>query len=837
MFKKRKNKEIENIKRYKVKYNRGLTTYQANKRESEGYLNVNNVETSRTYQEIIIKNLFSFFNILLVIIGVILIAFGLWSSCVFLLILLMNIIIGLAQDIRSKRIVDKLSLLNEEEITVIREGKERKIPSSKLVLDDVYIIKKGMQIPCDSKILYGDCLINEALVTGESIPLKKDEGDIVLSGTYATNGRAYAQVEQVGDKNYVTQLQKKSKLKKTPKSKMYVTLNKLFKVISFFVILLGLFEIVLISTVTYSDITQGTSIYEWLKEDVVRQVSGALISMIPSGMYLLTSVSLAAGVIALFNQKIVVQDMYSIETIARVDTLCIDKTGTITDGTMSVFNYEIIDKNINENLFKALIGSYNGAIKEDNYTAKALIEKFGEQILFDVDETIPFNSVFKYGAVSFKQYGTIVVGAYGFVPLKNNALKKKIDDYSKLSYRSLVVAISDNKIVNGVLPNDLKPLGIVVLQDRIRNNAKEIISWFQDNDVNVKVVSGDNELTVSEIAKAVNIKNGEKYICLAGKSDEEVEKAALEYNVFGRVSPEQKEIIVNALKKEKRTVAMFGDGMNDLLGLKSANVSISINSAVKAAKDISSFVLMDNDFAKLTNAVAQGRRVINDLERTCSLFLTKTLFSIILNIFFLILGSIMFCFYNETVLWPFYPNTFYAWEIAAIGLSSFFLALEPNKERIKGSFTKNILKKSFPTGAILSAVIMGYYLFSKFTNFSNNPDIDRTISTYVISLASIVILFEVCFPFNLYRGIVFIGSILIVTLMFIFSIYTIPALNILELYPNDAPRYLDLKYNIAIIILILISITLLLLNFFIKKYMEKHRKGNKYESNRNTNSN
>ncbi len=817
----RRKKEITVPKRYKPKFNRGLTLYQANKRESEGYINKKSVKTSKSYKEIFRDNLVSFFNILLFVIGAILIAFGLWSSCVFLVILLANITIGLIQDIRSKKIIDKLSLLNKETISVVRDGKEIKIDPEELVLDDIVILKKENQIPCDSIVVYGECHVNESLVTGESIPLKKIEGSYLLSGTYVTNGRVYAQVDKVGKDNYIEQLQAKSKDKKAPKSKMYNTLNKLFKVIASFVIVLGFSEILQTVLLTYQE---ELGIYEWLRDDVLRQVSGALISMIPSGMYLLTSVSLAAGVIALFKQKVAVQDMYSIETIARIDTLCIDKTGTITDGTMSVFNYEILAKDVNNARFEAIISSFNNAVNDENFTALALKEKFGSSPVFESLETQPFNSVFKYSVAQLKDVGTIVIGAYEFLPLNDKNKQDKIfKDYSKKGFRTLAVAFSKKPFKNGKIPNDIQLLGIIVIQDHIRDNAKEIIKWFQDNNVDIKVISGDNELTVGEISRAVEINNSSTPISLEGKSEEEIKELVKTHNVFGRVSPEQKEMIVNALKEKGHVVGMFGDGINDLLGLRSANVSISINNAAKAAKDMSSLILVDNDFKQLTYAVGQGRRVINNLQRTCSLFLTKTFFSIILNIFFLIFGTSMFFGSGQTnlQLWPFFPNTFYAWEMITIGICSFLLALEPNGEKIKGSFITNIIKKALPNGVIVSLVVMGYYLFANFSGFCLDSDINRTIITYVISFASIFILFQVCYSFNLYRLIVFMSSIVLITLMFIFSIYAVGGLNILELVPADAPRFLEAKYNIAIVILIAISSVLMVGVFFFNRYRHK----------------
>ncbi len=820
MGRRKKKSQKKEIPRFDVKHDVGLTNFQCTKRELDGLVNHTEVSTSRTYKEILKKNLVTFFNILLLSIAIILICFGLWSSCAFIVILILNIGISLGNDIKAKIILDKISLMQEkDDVVVIRDGRELKVNSNELVLDDVYIVSKDIQIPCDSIVIHGECMINEALVTGESVPIKKVKGDKILSGSYCVNGVAHAKIDAIGKDNYIQQLQARAKQKKTPHSHVYRSLDKVFKLIATFVIVLGILEIILQSAISYQSKDASITIYEWLQTSVIGQVAGAIISMIPSGMYLLTSVALATGVITLFNQKVAVQDMYSIETAARVDVLCIDKTGTITDGQMEVSEVINYSKEANENLFRILISSYNVTSKEDNFTAKALRDKFGNELYYTEQETIQYNSINKYGAASFNMVGTICVGAFGFVPLSSGQTKVKrdVNKYSELGYRVLVVARSTSYIKNGDLPNDLFPIGLIILHDHIRENAKEIISWFQDNDVTVKVISGDNELTVKEISKIVGIKNAEKYVSLAGKTDKEVKKLAKQYNVFGRVSPEQKQIIVQALQEKKHKVAMFGDGINDLLGLKSANVSISINSATKAAKDISSMLIMDDDFARLTDIVDQGRRIINNLQRSCTLFLIKAIFAITLNIFFLMFGTIMWFALKTQATWPFTTNTFYAWEFVTIGIAGLLLTFEKNRERIKGSFTKNIFKKATLHAVILSLVVMGYYIFTTISGFSNNiAEIDKTIITYVISFASVIFLFIVCYPYSIYRIFVCVLSVLLVFFPFVFCIYSTPELNLLGLYPTEAPRYLELKEYSAILILISIVIILYVVYFSVQ---------------------
>lgn len=823
----------KNITRYKADYDIGLSHKQVDKRLADGLINKSKNKSSNTYWHIIAKNLFTFFNILLVIIGVILLSFQLYSSCVFLIILLLNLGIGLVQDIRSKRLLDKLSLLNKEKTLVVRDGIETEIWPDELVLDDIVILRDGDQIPCDSIVVFGNCSVNEALVTGESLPLNKKKGDKILSGTYISHGRIFARINAIGDDNYIETLQQKSKDYKAPKSQMFVQLNTMFKAIAIIVVIFGVVDIIQFSTINFA----GREPTYTELQTMVLSLSGALISMIPSGMYLLTSTSLAAGAISLANKKVLCQDVYSIETLARIDTLCIDKTGTITDGTMSVYTYEVINTEFMKGpLFETIMKSYNWAINENNFTGVALKEKFGIKNVFDSTEVIPFNSVNKYSATSLEKIGTICVGAYGYVPLiDNEIIKDKVEEYSKMGYRVLVVGHSKEGIKNQKLPAKMACLGLIVIQDHIRKNAKEILGWFGNNDVDIKVISGDNPLTVSEVAKVVGLKNADKYISLENVPIKKIPDLVDKYNVFGRVSPEQKEAIVLALKEKKHVVGMFGDGINDVLSLKQANVSITVNSASNACKDICNLMLIDDDFGKLPEIVAQGRRVINNLQRTCSLFLTKTIFSILLNLFFIIFGTITYANNPgagaESFLWPFSPNNFYAWELFTIGLAAFFLALEPNNERIKGNFLKNILKEAGPNGAIISIIIMCFYLFVYFFGEKTGLFINSesrylsTICVYFMSIASVFVLFQIAFKFNIYRSIVFGGAVLFSIGLFVWSIFSeTEATNWLKLFGTTAPRTLDTAGIVTVVVMVSICLIVMGTIFFFNYKNKKDKK-------------
>ena len=820
-MKKKFQQKKENVRRVLTKYDKGLTNYQVNLRKSQGLSNNTQIKVNRTYLDIFLKNFVTFFNILLIAIGVILIAAGKWDSCVFLVILIANISIGLFQDIRAKRMVDKLSLTTKSKVKVVREGRIKFIDSEDIVLDDVLIIGNDEIIPCDGRVLTGTASLNESLLTGESLPVKKIVGDVVYSGTYVTNGDIRIRVEKVGSENYIQQLQAKSKVVKRQKSLIYKQLNYLFKIISIIVIVVGIFMLV-----EYGYIKDAFSSWNSFVENVAI-MAGSLVSMIPSGMYLLASTSLTVGALALMKRKVLVRDLYSVETLARVDTLCIDKTGTITDGTMSVYEIEFLKKNkFNKDKFDIVMGSFLNATKDTNFTSQALVDYFGNKGVYKPKQVIPFDSSLKYSAATLEEVGTIVLGAYGFFNIiEDNEVKNKIDAYNKQGFRTLLVGFSEKAIINDKIPTKIIPIAVIVIQDHIRDNAKDTIKWFVENDVNIKVISGDNPVTVSKIAGVVGIPNADKYISLENKTFDEIRELVDEYNVFGRVTPEQKEFIVKALREKKHTTAMFGDGVNDILAMKASDVSISVTAGSRAARDIANLVLLNNEFGSLPDIVGQGRRVINNLQRTCSLFLTKTIFSISLNVFFLLFGIFSRNSMAGPILWPFSTNHFYVWELITIGTSSFFLALEPNNERLKGHFLMNIFKKALPSGIIMGCGIVFMFLYSFFTKDLNGNNFNDLVevSVYYISIASMFVLIQTCYKFNKYRLLVLVYAAVMIALMFLMSIYS--DFNLLKLQ-----RVIhDLNFVTLLIVVLIVSLILIGINFVIfnrkalfKKLYEKH---------------
>ena len=796
--------EKKEIIRYNPDFLHGLTSEEVNERKKNGLINKKEIKISTSFFKLILKNIFTFFNITLIIIGGILIFFGQYTSCVFLVILILNTGIGLFQDIRAKIASSQLSLVEASKVKVIRDDKEVEINSDSIVLDDIIKLSKDEKVPCDSIVIQGEASFNESLLTGESLPLKRKENDEIYAGSYVFNGTCYAKVDKIGDDNYINKLQLKSKEFKQTRSRMFVQLNKLFKTIGIIVVVLGILEIFEFGiSALFNDSIDFQGVYNWLQGDVIRQLSGSLVSMIPSGMYLLTSTALAVGVFNLANEKVLVKDMYSQETLARVDTLCIDKTGTITDGNMSVFDYELIAKDLKKDRFEAYVSSFTKVLGEDNITSKILSKYFIKKEIFDYTEVIHFNSDNKYSAMSFKDGGTLVIGAYNYFDITNDdEVKEKIEESSSNGFRVLLVGFSKESIKKDKLPKKIDAIAIIRLQDHIRDDIKTCINWFNNNDVNIKVISGDNPLTVSKIAEASGILNASNYISLDSLSDEKVKEAALKYNVFGRVSPYQKELIVKTLKENNHTVAMVGDGINDILSLKSADVSIALESGSKATKDIASLVLIDNNFNKLPKVIYEGRRVINNLSRTCMLFLTKTAFSIFMNIFFIIYGMITTFGTKDAILWPFSPNNFYCWELFTIGISSFFLTLENNTTRIKGDFLKNAFKQAIPFGITIAIPIALIYLLFLLNGFGFNKVQILNICTLFISIASFFPLLYSCLPFNFYRGAVFAGGILLSCLLYGWSMVGTNWM-LINGVDSIAPRILTTREIIATLIMLL----------------------------------
>ena len=751
-------KNEERIERILPPLSKGLSKEQVEERKKLGLVNKTKVVVGKTYFEIILTDVFSLFNILLFVVAGLMIAAQYWIGLTFLVVLIPNIGLSLYEDIKARRLMSKLRVLNQPKHVVIRNSEQISIQAKDIVLDELICLESGNQISVDGALLDGSLIVNESALTGESRNIVKNPGDYLYSGSFVVSGTGAMRAEKIGEESYIETIQSKAKKFKRSPSEILKTLTWLFRIIASVVVTLAI-ATGIIYFLKGGFTENGAFNYEEFK-DSIKGISGSMISMIPAGLYLLASVALAVAVLKLSKKGARVQDFYSVEMLARTTVLCVDKTGTITDGNMEVKKVLIIgpDKYTTEDIAQ-IMSNLLHATKDNNFTAQALKKYFNYESTKGVLEALPFNSENKYSAASFKGGETYVLGAQEFLNIPNlNSLVLRSEEYTNNGDRVLVLAKSSKPIKDGKIQNEVNPIALIVLQDHIRENAIETFKWFKDNGVKIKVISGDDPKTVSHIASEVGIEGAERYISLAGLSDEEIIKIAPLYDIFGRVNPDQKEVIVQALKNEGEKVAMTGDGVNDILALKRADCSIAMNNGSEAAKNVSHIVLTNSDFNSLPSVVAEGRRVINNLQRTSSLFLIKTMFSVTSTLVFLILMATL------GIKYPFEATHFQLWSLVNIGLSSFFLALEPNQEPLKGSFIGSILRKALPGFAtIIVSVTMIYILYIFQDNtilYTGVYDLQTasTMSVIVFTVLGLVILLKICLPFNKYRAIVFAGA-------------------------------------------------------------------------------
>ncbi len=737
---KESKKSRETAERYMVDANKGLSDEQVRERTENGLVNNVDATGGKTVWQITRRNLFSFFNILLYIIAIAMIVVKNFGGLFFVVILVANSGIGLFQDFRAQKQLKKLQIVAASRSTVIREGEKTEILVSALVLDDIVVLKQGNQIPADSVVVEGTLAVNESLLTGESTTIKKQVGARLLGGSYVTSGTAKAQVDRVGDDTYINKLQEKAKIFKRPKSRLLSVIDGLFRLIGIVVIVLGIIMIIM-GIINKEDPIK-----------LVTRISGSLVSMIPSGMYLLTSMTIAVSIINLAKRNTLAQESYAIEMLARTDVLCIDKTGTITDGSMKLKDVVPI-KNFDVSQLSYVMGSFLRVTKDVSPTTNALKNAYPENNLYLSDNFVPFSSERKNSAVTFEGIGTYILGAANFVldAKAYEEIRALEEDYMSRGLRVLLLAHTDKPIKDDVIPKKAKPLVLFIIQDRVRPYVGDTFDWFRENGVEIKVISGDHPTTVAEICNQVGVEGADRSISLAGLSDAEVAEAALANAVFGRVSPEQKEIIVKTLQSDGKTVAMVGDGVNDILALKNAECSIAMGNGAEATQAVSHIVLVDNDFNSLPEIVKEGRRVINNLQRTWSLFLVKTIFAIILTIVFLISNK----------SYPFVTQNMYIWETATIGISAFFLSMQPNYHKVEGSFNSNVTKRSLP--AAITMVLLVLSIFVMFNFEADYPgstkiaseEVAITMATITMSVFSFIILFRISWPFNRYRIILF----------------------------------------------------------------------------------
>lgn len=716
----------ENIKRYDTDIENGLPDAVVDKRILDNLVNTTKTGSTKSKKMIIFSNIFTFFNMLTISIAIWLITVQAFTDLVFLIIVLMNSIIGIIQEIKAKNAIDRLSLLSAPSAVVIRAGVQKEINISDVVLDDLLVLNSGNQICADCILVSGTVEVNESLLTGESNAIIKNPGDLLFSGSYVVSGRCRARVDKVGSDKYIEKLSNQAKQYLPPNSEL---LKALKRIIIFMAVLIIPIGIALFCLQTFSSGIDYVT--------AVRKTAGAMVGMIPSGLWLLTSVALYVGVLKLSQKNVLVQELYCIEMLARINVLCLDKTGTITDGTMSVKN--TIDYNTLYGLStKNIVSAMLNALNESNLTSVALEEKFGLNKRIKHLATIPFSSQRKFNAVTFDKMGTFALGAPEFVLKKHfEQIRKEVEKNAGLGYRVLCLAHFNGTISDNKLP-DTEPeiISLILIEDNIRPDAINTINYFKQSGVSVRVISGDNPLTVAKISERAGIDNATDYISLDGLSDAEVERAALKYTVFGRVSPSQKKLLVTTLKAAGKKVAMTGDGVNDILALREADCSIAIASGSEAARNVSHLVLLDSNFDSMPKVVSEGRRVINNVTGVASLFLTKTIFSLLLAIQAM----------NSGGAYPISTNQLIIIDLFAIGIPSFFLVMEPNNKEVEGNFLLNIIKGALP-GA-LTILIISLTIFGLSDSLNLDTISIQTIICIAATHTCLMVLFKVCKPLN-----------------------------------------------------------------------------------------
>lgn len=728
----------------------GLTSAQVDAHIKAKQTNKVKKVVGKSYLQIFVTNICTFFNLLGFIIFLLMALCGSWSNMMFVVVILANTVVGIFQEIRSKIAVEKLSIVSEPTVDALRDGQKQNIKTQQIVLDDILMYSAGKQICTDAIVLDGEVEVNESMLTGESEPIKKKAGDTLYSGSFVVSGNCTCQVTAVGKDNYIEQLSAKVKLAKTPDSRIFKGIMSIIKIIAIIIFPLGIatfFTSAEIATLVGVDNVvgqyfQGVAEIKKTVNDAIVSAAGSMIGMVPSGMVLLTSMTLAVGALKLAHKKVLVRELLCIEMLARVDTLCLDKTGTITDGSMTV--EQLVPVGTDEQTLKQMLATLVGGTQDNNATAVAVSNYLKDVAPLTTNAVLPFSSARKFSAVT-TQSGTIAMGAAEFMFKRegNEQFFQQIETYLAKGLRVLAVGKSGNPIQDNNVTN-LVPCGIVLLQDTIRADAPQIIKWFVENDVQVKVISGDNPLAVSVIAQKVGVAGAEKYISLEGLTDEQVWDVANDYTVFGRVTPEQKAILVKAMKAQGHTVAMTGDGVNDILAMRESDCAISVGCGTDAAKTASNLVLMDNKFSSLPNVVAEGRQVVNNVQNSSSLFLMKTCMTVCTTILLLFLP------YS----YPFAPQNLYAVEFFVNGVPAFLLALKPNHDRIKGSFVKNILKNTLPNGIAMFGAVALTYIFMRTIGLDVEPNglvnSAQITTTAMIAMTSIGVagLWVIMYPFD-----------------------------------------------------------------------------------------
>lgn len=718
-------------------YEYGLTDEQVQDRVNRGLANEQVDSNTRTVGQIVASNVFTYFNLVFAVLAALLIMVGSFKNLTFLPIIIANTLIGIVQELRSKKVLDKLNMLNAPHTKTIRNGQEVSIDSVDLVKDDIVIFEAGNQIPADAIIIEGNVSVNESLLTGEADEVQKTTNDELMSGSFIVSGTCTARLDKVGAESYISQLTlEATKTKKKEQSEMIRSLDKLVKGIGIVLIPIGV--IMVVQQYFFNGAT--------LQKSITGMVA-AVLGMIPEGLYLLASIALVVSTMRLAKQQVLLHDMKCIETLARVDVLCVDKTGTITVPDMEVSGFKLLEGKDKDECFW-LLSDFVSAMANDNATMDAMKKFFNGKDVKAADEVFSFSSAYKYSAAKFGE-NNYVLGAPEFILKdKYEDYADNIEEYTDKGYRVVVFGKYDDELDGGALKKPVTPLCFVFLSNAIRAGAENTFAYFARCGVEIKVISGDNPRTVSEISMKAGIENSDKYIDASTlKTYDDIYDAIQEYTVFGRVTPEQKRWFVQALQEQGRTVAMTGDGVNDVLALKDADCSVAMASGSDAASNVAQIVLMDSDFSRMPSVVLEGRRVVNNIQRSASLFLVKNIFSLLMALMAMIF------------VWqyPLEPSQISLVGAFTIGIPSFFLALEPNKNRIRGHFLTNVFLKALPGGLTTFLVIGGFVFFCY--EFKVDTTHLSSGSTIIMAIVGFMILYKIASPMTKWHATLIIALI------------------------------------------------------------------------------
>lgn len=715
-------------KRFSPSWETGLSATEVMSQQKAGLRNSTPEKITQSNGQIIRGNVLTLFNLFNFIIAICLAAVHSYSNIAFLSIIILNICIGIVQEIHAKNLVEKLSLVTMPKAAVIRDGKEAACAIEELVQDDVVVFDMGKQICVDSIVLHGEAEVNESLLTGESDPVLKHAGGHLLSGSFVVSGRCYAQVEHVGLENYASKIAHDVKKYKAVNSRLLRSMQKVTRFTGFFIVPLGLLLFVEAYFFRFDALAPA-----------VVSTSAGLLGMLPKGLVLLISITLATGVIKLSKEQVLVQNLFSLESLAYVDVLCLDKTGTLTEGKMSVQSVDPVDEASLPVPFEDLIGSFLKNSDDNNATFQALNRYFSRNGYFHPICKVPFSSQRKWSAMTFQDVGTLVIGAPD--RLTRRPLPPKVSEQENSGARILMAAFTKETIANDQLPA-LSPVAFLTISDPIRKDAAKTLDFFEREGVDIKIISGDNPVTVSAIAKSAGLKGYDSVVDMSPcETDEQIDKAAKNYSVFGRVSPYQKRKLIQSFKKQGKTVAMTGDGVNDVLALREADCSIAMSEGSDATRQVSQLVLLNSDFTFLPNVLAEGRRAVNNVTRVAGVFFVKTVYSVLMSIACMLLN----------IPFPFIPLQITLIDMIIEGYPSFFMSFEPDNHKITETFLHSALRRAFPNALAILADFFLVLFLAPAVGISFPNTVLHTVLYVLVGFTEILAVYKSCLPFNKLR--------------------------------------------------------------------------------------